>query len=101
MKYTINNIHFNNKAEIKNYYKSIFNSYRRQEILSPQDLADVFHLLKNHPNYAEKTEKGINHIKVDWKEWNNNAFWIVHDDGDQTSFSYPTCISAVKKNKEL
>ena len=101
MKYTINNQGFNTKVEIKAYYRQIFESYKRQEILSREDHIAIFHLLKWHPKYEEKTSKSIKHIKVDWKEYNNNAFWLVHHDGTQTSFSYPTCVTAIKTNKYL
>ncbi len=103
MKYTINNQGFNTKAELKAYYRQIFESYKRQEILSREDHIAIFHLLRWHPKYEEKTSKSIKHIKVDVKEhrgyYTNNAFWLVHHDNTETSFSYPTCVNAIKPNK--
>ena len=99
MKYNINGIGFNNKAEIKAHYRQIFESYKRGEFLSREDHIAIWHILKFHPAYEEKTEGGIKSIKVDVKEhegyWTNNAFWINHHDGTSTSFSYPTCIQNI------
>ena len=100
MKYIINNMGFNNKAEIKTYYRNIFESYNRGEILSREDHVAIWYLLKFHDKYEEKTEKGIKSIKVDWKEYNNNAFWINHHDGTSTSFSYPHCIKKIPVPKK-
>ena len=103
MEYIINNIGFNTKVEIKAYYRQIFESYKRGEILSREDHIAIFHLLRWHPKYEEKAAKPIKHIKVDVKEhegfWTNNAFWLVHHDDTETSFSYPTCVTAIKPHK--
>jgi len=107
MKYNINGRGFSNKAEIRTWYRSIFESYKRGEELTYMDFLDVHELLKFHPEYEEKTELGIEGIKVDVKEhegyYTNNAFWIKHTNGTWTSFSYPTCLNniPVPNKKEL
>ena len=97
-KYTIADLSFQTKSEIKAHYQHILNSYVPGDTLTASDFVDVIELLKHHHGYEIKVEGGVKDIKVDWMQYGTRCFHIIHDDNSCIDFSYIECIKGIKKN---
>lgn len=89
----IGNKTFKYKKDALGFYKEILNSYDFDEILNEEDKREIFELLKLHPNFEQKKEKGIRGFKVAKVTFNTKCFHIIKDDLTLEAFSYTKCIN--------
>ena len=96
--YIIGDMKFSTKKEIQQYYSNMLNKkYSLNEKLDLEDSKQLYHLLRNHPNFEEKRGVGIKFFRVetavqmDVRYAKSRGFWIHRLDGSKMSFSIHSC----------
>lgn len=109
-KYTLGNISFKSKADIRLHYQAMLHSYNHNDDVNWNDSVELIHLLKHHPDLEEKRGVGIDKFIVKrWDYdvpdmWRTKCFWIVRKDGSVIDFSYAKTIDKIpvpKKQKAV
>lgn len=92
---------FKTKKALKDYTKTLLNSYAPQTNLTPKDFDFIRDLVDRHPRADQKIGIGIQSISVEMSPLNKNykQFRIHRYDSSTTDFSYIRCIDG-KISKE-
>ena len=99
-KYILGDDFYCTKAEIKQAYRSILDAYNPGEKPSREDQIKIWHLFRNHVDFEEKKGVGVSHFEVRIGkpfEFQNKCFYVIRKDGTFDDFSYPHCVTRVKK----
>ena len=106
--YIIGDMKFSTKKEIQQYYSNMLNKkYSLNEKLDLEDSKQLYHLLRNHPNFEEKRGVGIKFfrvetaVQIDVVYAKNNCFWIHRHDGTKIDFSIHECYKYKNQIKKV
>lgn len=100
VKYQLGNDWYAVKRDIKQAYRDILDAYNPGDKPNREDQIKIWHLFKNHADYEEKKGVGIKHFEVRIGppyEFQNKCFYVVRTDDTFDDFSYPHCVTRIKK----
>lgn len=92
---------FPTKRDAELHLKQLLRTAPRDAPLHPDDEAMLRDLVARHPDAAEKIGSGIRAITVRVFEYGSPCFWIHHDDGPGTDFSYRRALSAPSRRADV
>jgi hypothetical protein len=93
----IADLEFKTKKDALSFFKTILNSYKFGEELSPKDFLYVLGLLKMHPKSKTKIGIGIKNIRITKiPKYNTKAFELIRLDDSTEIFSYINCLNVPK-----
>lgn len=87
---------FSSKKDALEFYRTILNSYDKDEKLNSTDFDNVFALLEIHPQKTEKIGCGIKYFRVGLAKFNTKSFELVRTDGTTEFFSFTKRINKPK-----
>lgn len=102
MKYIINNKTFNQKTDIKKYFKEIKDKYPVNTCLkeeNEEEYNDVIEFFKNHHEYEEKT-KDMKDIIIKFNAYYDKAYYILKNDNTTLDISYLHAYNCIGKTLE-
>lgn len=95
---TIGENKFSSKKNALEFYRTILNSYDKNEKLNSSDFDNVYALLETHPRKNEKIGCGIDYFRVGLAKYNTKSFELVRTDGTAEFFSFTKRINKPRSN---
>jgi len=89
---------FSKKEDVEVRIRTLIKSYQVMDFIIGADKELCLNLFKNHPNYMEKFEPGIEAIQVRLDEYGNRNFHLHRIDGTDEVISWKKSLTSIKSS---
>jgi len=97
MTYTLGNMTFATKQDVREHASAVLNRAGLGEVLQGADEAFARALLAHHPNALRKHGVGVDAIVVaQIPEWGTRNFFVLREDGTQDNWSIKKCVANLR-----